>query len=448
MIPLPALSRIVVLCALGAPATVRLLAQPSGATSPAPAVVGAPATSVFAVDQPASGFWLEHWFVRDLEHGNPPVSARFRVNDPFAAFHKSFKDRKEVFSNGMMQIQTAVDVTTVRAAELYLETWGGHAGTANKRVTVNGRSTYLLPEDGTGNHACAHSYPSIPLRITDVIRGHNVFQFACDLGTTFWGHFIIDEACLRLELPVGHAAIAKAGRTAFRATVEARVEGEKIQLALSGPAADVAAVEFYGCYVGFEENGIGAGRQWHGFTKKREPLGHLGTVKAPPFTLTWDTSMVPAQRDVAVRAIVRFKSSPELVYRTPVREGLAVAARPGVEVGVFTLAQMPERFWSRANRPKSATIALPVDPAKIEQAELHTVTWTGGAGGVKEYFKLNGRHFPVAEGHDHRTHYTVFPVEPMLLKRGDNVVEVLSDTMEHGIEILKPGPALVVRYRK
>jgi hypothetical protein len=35
-----------------------------------------------------------------------------------------------------------------------------------------------------------------------------------------------------------------------------------------------------------------------------------------------------------------------------------------------------------------------------------------------------------------------------MLHQGENTVEVLSDTKEHGIEVLTPGPALVVRYRK
>ncbi|NUP99738.1 MAG: hypothetical protein HUU35_07780 [Armatimonadetes bacterium] len=129
------------------------------------------------------------------------------------------------------------------------------------------------------------------------------------------------------------------------------------------------------------------------------------------------------------------------------REGLAIAARPGVEAAVFGLKELPPQFWSRANRLKKAEIELPVDPARIERAELHVVTWAGGPGKVKEYFKLNGRHFPVADGEDHRTQHHVLPVEPSLLRRGPNTIEVLSDTEHHGIEVLKPGPALVVRHR-
>jgi len=428
-----------------------LAGQPSGAVEPDRGLAGTPPPSaIFASGEPASGFWREFWFERGVEHGNPPVGSRFRVNDPFAAFQRNFKDRKEVQANGMMQILADLDVTTVRAAELYLEIWGGHPGTANKRLTVNGRTTYALREDGTAERICAHQYPSLPLRLSDVLRGYNVFQFACDRGNSFWGHFIVDEACLRLELPAGHAALAAAGLAGFAARVEPAISGETIALTLAAEgtaAGDIASVEFYGCYAGFDEAGAGGGRQWHGFTRKREVLGHLGTVTAAPYRISWDTRMLPAQRDVAVRAVVRFRSVPDLVHRTQVREGLEIAARAGVEVAVLGLKEVPAQFWSRANRRKQAEIELPIDPAAIERAELHTTAWAGGPGTVKDYFTLNGRHFPVAEGSDHRTHYTVLPVDAGLLRRGANTVAVLSDTEHHGIEILKPGPALVVRYR-
>ena len=233
-------------------AGVRLAAQPSGATTEAPALIGpVPATVVLSTDQPSSGFWIEHWFVRTLEQGNPPVSARFRVNDTFAAFRKGAKDRKEVRSNGMMQIPANVDVTAVRGAELYLEMWGGHAGTANKRVTINGRSTYAIPENGAAVRQCTHQYPSIPLRITDLIRGHNVFQFACDAGSAAWGHYIVDEACLRFDLPKNHAALAAAGLGGFAAQIEAAPGDETITLSLADlgtsavQSAEIASVEYY-----------------------------------------------------------------------------------------------------------------------------------------------------------------------------------------------------------
>ena len=65
---------------------------------------------------------------------------------------------------------------------------------------------------------------------------------------------------------------------------------------------------------------------------------------------------------------------------------------------------------------------------------------------MKEYFKLNGVHYPVAEGARHELVYSRLPVEPRNLRRGLNRIELLSDTEHHGIEVIYPGPALAVRY--
>jgi hypothetical protein len=53
----------------------------------------------------------------------------------------------------------------------------------------------------------------------------------------------------------------------------------------------------------------------------------------------------------------------------------------------------------------------------------------------------------VAEGKGHELIYSRFPVNPKNLKRGLNRIELLSNTEHHGIEVLLPGPALLIRYR-
>jgi hypothetical protein len=90
---------------------------------------------------------------------------------------------------------------------------------------------------------------------------------------------------------------------------------------------------------------------------------------------------------------------------------------------------------------------LDVELSQIERAELYVITWTGGSGGIQDYFKLNGHHFPVAEGSNHVIQHNRLAVPLSLLKPGANTMELVSDTEHHGIEIIYPGPALMVRYR-
>jgi hypothetical protein len=157
--------------------------------------------------------------------------------------------------------------------------------------------------------------------------------------------------------------------------------------------------------------------------------------------------MLPAQKDAAVRAVVRFKADTNLVFLTAATAGLEIPERQASQVVLFSPHDLPDHFWSRANRKKTCTLDLDLDPARIELAELHVVTWTGGPGTVKDYFTLNGVHYPVADGDRHELVYSRLPVDPKNLKRGLNRIELLSDTDHHGIEIMYPGPALMVRYR-
>jgi hypothetical protein len=401
---------------------------------------------------PAGHFVRFWWYEPGLEHGNPITNRRFRVNAPEVVIHPTFAVRPEAKSSGMLQVRMQEDLRLLQAVELDLELWGGHPGTTNRRVTVNGRDTYALPGIA-GDTQCTHMYPRLVLKITDLVDGFNALQFACDQGTSFWGHYIVDEACLRAILKEDHPDLKKAGLSDFHASVRATPSSsgtETIELSLD--AAEhrrdtIESVDYQGYYEGYDENGDGRTRDWHGFTQKRQPVAILGTATAPSFAATWDLAMLPAQANMAVRALVHFKGRPDLAYVTLDTGGLRVPERPGVRVDLISTRDMPVPFWSRANRTRTCTIALDADPARIERAELHVVVWDGGAGTVNDYFTLNGRPMPVAGTGKHDVIYTRRELDPRLLERGTNRIELRSDTEHHGIEVLMPGPALMVRRR-
>lgn len=405
-------------------------------------------------DEPREGRFVRlWWFEHGMEHGNPTSNRRFRVNAPEVVLHPTFGYRQEVRSSGMLQILVEEDLRKIAGAELYLELWGGHPGTMHKRVTPNGRTTYWLPEVGTASGHCTHQYPTVRLKITDLAPGYNAFQFACDQGPSFWGHFIVDNACVRVWLPRSHPDIAKARLEDFAPSPVAvrRADTEILEISLRAAdqeSARIARVDYYGFYEGYDENGNAETRDWHGFTKNRLPVGHLGSSTVAPYRLSWDTSMLPAQRDMAVRATIIFKDPANLIYETAPLGHLSTIESRGATVKGYGLAEKPVPFWSRANQKRRATIELDIDPADIERAELHTVVWDGGRGGVKEYFTLNGRHFEVAGAGRHDSIYTILPVPPGLLRRGTNEIVLLSDTEHHGIEVLEPGPMLWVRSRQ
>jgi putative heme-binding domain-containing protein len=392
-----------------------------------------------------------YWFEPGVEHGNPVTNKRFRVNDPLAALHPEFGKRSETKGNGMLQIKLDDPLAGIRGAELYLELWGGHPGTTNKRVTINGRSTYDIPEIGTAGGQCTHQYPVIRLKRSDLVQAHNVFQFACDRGDSFWGHFIVDNACLRVELPAAHPVLEGAKLSGLAATVEAApVPGkEEIRLTLAASKEHlgrVAGVDFQGFYDGYDENGDGHTRDWHGMTKNKKAYEQLGSADAAPFAAVWDTTMLPRQENMAVRAVVRFKDRPDLIYVTPSTTGLKTAAQ-SADVRRFRPKSLPKPFWSRADKRKTCDISLDLDPATIEAAELRIVLWDGGVDKIAAPLTLNGQPLPFKSRGKHDVLSLRFPIDPARLVKGTNVVAVHSDTTHHGIEVLLPGPELFVRRR-
>lgn len=395
-------------------------------------------------------FWRFHWHQRGLEHANPAYTRRMRINSPEVSVHPRYGRRKEARENGLMLIQVEEDLLRITAAEYYAELWGGHPGSTNKRVSVNGRSTYPLPEVGTAAGHCAYSYPAVTLKRTDLVNGYNAFQWALDQGATFWGHAMVDNACVRVALAKDHPDLEPAGLAGFSARVTAKAfsDGEGIRLRLeASDTSIIERVDYQAWYRGYDDNGDGRETDWHGFTFAREPAGWLGSATNAPFELNWNAAMLPAQKDVAIRAMIRFRNASNLAYLMPAQAGLEIRKPKGTKVELFAPRDLPLKFWSRANRLKTCHILLPMDPAAIESAQLMVISWTGGAGGVKDYFKLNGRHFPVAEGSRHEIQFTRRHIDPRILRRGDNRIELLSDTDHHGIEIILPGPALFVRYR-
>jgi hypothetical protein len=400
----------------------------------------------------AGRFLRLHWFEHGKETGNPSSlhNKRFRVNAPEAVTHPTFAARDEPRGSGMLQILAEEDLRLLAGAELYCELWGGHPGTANRRVTVNGRSTHPIPAPG-GDKQCTHLYPVIPLKVTDLVNGYNALQFACDQGTTFWGHFIVDQACLRAELKPDHPDLKKARLDEFRATVRAApaMVADVIDLALNVstewlPA--IARVDFQSYYRGYAENGSDQAAGWHGFTTKRQPVGWAASADKAPFKASWDLAMVPPQEDMAIRAVVYFKEHPDLAYVTPTARGLKTS--PMADVRIVLSHDMPQPFWSRAAKKKACTIELDSDPATVERAQLCVLIWDGGIGKVKEYFTLNGQPLPVARAGKHDVIYSRLDLDPKILRRGANRIELLSDTEHHGVEVLMPGPALIIRIKR
>lgn len=400
----------------------------------------------------AQGFFREYWAVFDKITNNNPNDTRWRVNDAQLSLHAEFGRRSEALVNGLMLINVPEDLFALAGAELYLELWGGHPQTANKRFILNGKETYFLPDEGTEADNCAYSYPLIPLKVEQMVSGLNAFQFACDRGKTFWGHFIIDNASVRCYLKADHPDLIAAGLQNFSAFIQVekgRTISDLQPLSLVCPAeyfSEIVSVDYFAHYFGYDDNGNLAEDDWHGYTQKQRYKNHIGHAEQPPFAVTWDTRWIPTQsKPMAVKALVSLKNG--FKYWTPVTSGLQFAEKRSPVI-FYSCNELPRPFWSRAMNEKKAVLLLPEDISKVESAQLYVRIWDGGEGTVKEPFKINNYAYGITSGQAfHDVVFTIAEINPKHLKPGENIITLLSDTEHHGIEMLLPGPAVLLRYK-
>jgi len=409
--------------------------------------------SGYSISYAQGMFFREYWAEFDPGISNSK-GRMLRVNDAELSLHEVYGKRPEALSNGFTLINVPENLFGLESAELYLEVWGGHPGTANKRVIVNGKQIYPLGNFGSEEKNCTYSYPVILLKAQHLVSGQNAFQFACDRGETFWGHFIIDEAAVRCYLKPEHPDLKKNDLQDFKARVKLQPQTstlpDLVNISLSYPERyeqSIISVDYFSRYKGFDDNGNKIENDWHGYTLDRKYVNHIGHVTSPPYAVNWDTSMIPSQSGpLAIKAIVHLKG--DFNYITEVLDSLVFPARRN-NVELYKCSVLPKPFWSRASKPATATIDLPRDPANAESARLMVRVWDGGEGTVKEPFKINGHPYSVTSGKAiHDLVFTNVEVDVKHLKAGTNTLTLLSDTEHHGIEVLLPGPCLLLQYDK
>ncbi|MBN1466836.1 hypothetical protein JXA02_13865 [candidate division KSB1 bacterium] len=227
------------------------------------------------------------------------------------------------------------------------------------------------------------------------------------------------------------------------------IENDALLLRLDIPqdVQNISSVDFFARYTGFDENGNLDQSDWHGYTYKREWRQHVGRSASFPFQIKWKLSMLPDQSSpLQFKAIIKFADG--LYYETDATAG-SLLQRHSESVQMFYCDDAPVPFWSRAGLLQTAKIYSPFDPEEIVAAQLHIKIWDGGEGDVEEPFKINGHAYSITSKRAiHDVVHSVLDIDPTHLVKGDNVIALLSDTDHHGIEILRPGPCLIIRRRK
>ena len=356
------------------------------------------------------------------------------------------------------------DLTGAIRAEAVLDRWGGHDGTLDKRIRFNGGDWLPLAEPATmpaGTRPEDYFYqdnPVVEVPLADLHTGDNTFEGLCGTSRIGWGQWGLYSLILRVYYD---AAVVEHATARITAPETGGVIGEIPTIAIEAVSPNgVARVDVLAWYEGLDEDGDGVFREWH--AAHHQPLRgaaadlreHVGTVWRSPYELTWNTRHVPDQAAEGVRLVARVQDARGAWSVTEVVDRLSLV-RAAESVRMYTANQVPTRCGVRAG--KSLALDIPIagedEPRAIVEAALALRTWNG-SDHMHQPLEFNGRRFAIG-GKNHHYDFDLHALPPSLIRRGRssqtgeaNRLVIRSETTEHALELLWPGPMLIVRYAK
>ena len=367
-----------------------------------------------------------------------------RVTDPDARHPGA----REFLPNPVNTI-TLGDLEGATRAEAYIEQWGGHAGTSDKRLRLNGNPWIDVPEPegipgdaGTyyENAECYQyaSYPSVPVPLDQLLPGENSFEFTCGGQICFdfgWGQWGVWSVVFRIYYD--DAKPHATGRIVD--PVPGAAFGDSLHILLETDDTNVEQVDFIGLYEDFDYEGNGLYRQWHYNLHRGKIFHHLGTAAGPPYAVTWKTDWVPDQ-DQPVRLMARVRNADGIYYMTESIDGLRLT-RDNRSVQLYKPFEVPGGWQTRAHDTHRCKIFVVHDLRRATAAQMILTAWGGGDARA---IGLNDSTIVSKLGWGYTYNEKEVPLH--FIRRGTNQFFTYATTPAHGIEVLWPGIALKVQY--
>lgn len=329
--------------------------------------------------------------------------------------------------------------------------WGGHIGTSNQRFRVNNSPKYDLPHPETpGSHYC---YPrnvmgrnAVELALEHLRQGRNIITIYCGPQICYsfnWPHYIVYSAFLRVYF--------QPDRMKRKPVLELAEDSDKLKYnpvfrVRSKAKDDIASVDFIGKYLDYDRSGDGRFYKWHYQILNGE---WLNTQNHPPFHYTkfecqWNNNWIPLEeKPVEFAAVISYNDG--LKYMTESLRTLKF--KLSYKVKMYISDDIPEAFDVRDGQKEECTIDIP-DLNDAESAMLNIASWSGATStGVVHEVSINGVQLADNFGVFHDFSYDMLPVPISLLREGNNIISFYSEYEGHALEVLWPGPALMVKYR-
>jgi len=374
----------------------------------------------------------------------------WRVTDPDALNPGA----QDFLPNPVLSLEVP-DLTGAVRAEMIIDRWGGHPGTSNKMIRINGASWLHLPELAAipaSNPECYVYEDNLMLEIpldqlqagTVTLEGTAGPQTCYNFDWGQWGWYGVvmrvyyDDSVAH---PTGGIMIPAAGDTIIDAV------GISVDAVATGLVEEVQVLAYY---EGHDTDGDGVFTDWHReYYRPRNATsisigGIVGTMTDAPFDVNWDVNWIPDQQPGSVKLQARILDDSGMWYVTDFVEDLSLRHTGGV-VKMYAMDSLPTSFWVRDGHSQSAEFTIPIsdDLAAATSAQMMVSTWNGSDTGRID---INGLWDVTSFGSSHHYSLDVFSLPVSALVQDVNTVTISATTIHHGMEVLWPGPMFFVRY--
>ena len=343
-------------------------------------------------------------------------------------------------------------------AEMVVTLWGGHTGTSPKWFTFNGTRVDIpelqtTPTDGQCYQSQYNVTVDIPvseLQANNVVQGDAGTQTCHGFG---WPQWVWYGVILRVYYDPGSVTHPE-GQITSPGSGSSFGENPTVSVSTSGGVGS-NRVDVLAYYDGYDTDGDGVFAEYHhDYHSIDENLGpqirnHVGTAtgSGPSFDVPWNTSWVPDQPSGSVKLVARIRGTNNVWYVTDEVTGLTFSRQSG-SVKLYKPVDVPERFWARDDGEISSGVNI-ATLTDATDALFLVRTWNGADGGAPSpgpYTRVNGWYAP-GYGADHYYSLDRISMSAGELSTGNNTIAFYSPSVSvHGIEIMWPGPAVMVRY--
>jgi len=367
-----------------------------------------------------------------------------RVTDP----RTTHEGARKYLPNSVNKVQID-DLQLAVRAECCIEQWGGHAGSSDKTIRINGHEWIEIPESSLMGPEQPESYqyfryPIVAIPLDQLREGDNEFELSCGnqishkihgIGWGQWGIYgVIFRIYYDSDKPHPSGTVALPSWTDEQWLSIALEPGE------SATSDRIERIDFLGFYDDFDHNGDGQYREWHCRFRYGRLMNHLGTVNCIPYEAKIDTSWIPDQAE-PMQIMTRITDyagtswiSPALELPWPRRRKKCLMYKP---------RNVPACWQSRNCEGHSCSVEIPDNLHQASEARMIVSTWNGYEA---DEIGINEKKLLSKIGRNHDFSLTELDIPLSVLTKGENTFFTYGSTPHHGIEVLWPGPVIKIRY--